>query len=157
MEIRSKHVLITGATKRLGRAMADCLLSEGARLSAHYHTAKDEALLFERSASQKGLAVRSIEADLRQSAAAVNLVKKAVAEFGPIDILVNSASLFYPTPAHSAQGHQWAELLSCNLTSLFFLCQTVHNTQPEGGVIVNLADVYAERALPGYAAYSATK
>ncbi|MEZ4751173.1 MAG: SDR family oxidoreductase [Bdellovibrionota bacterium] len=157
MDIANKHVLITGAAKRLGRAMAERLLREGARLSAHYHTAKEEAQELEQKATQNGQAVHCIKGDLRDPSTAKDVIDKAVATLGPVDILINSASLFYPTPGDSATASEWETLLSCNLTSLFFLCQHTHRTQPRGGTIVNLADVYAERALAGYAAYSATK
>ncbi|MCB0418557.1 MAG: SDR family oxidoreductase [Bdellovibrionales bacterium] len=157
MHTQSKHVLITGGAKRLGRAIADRLLQEGARLTVHYHTAQPEAQAFEKEAKKRGHEIQCLSADLADPAAPKQIVEKAIAGLGPIDVLINSASLFFPTPAQSATQNAWDELLPCNLTSLFFLCQQVHNTQPKGGVILNLCDVYAERALPGYAIYSATK
>lgn len=155
MNIAGKHALITGASKRIGRAIADRLLAEGANISAHYFTSEKTALEFQQSAAPR---VQVFQADLRDTTAAAQLCQRAKRAFGPVDILVNSASVYYPTPADTCTESEWDDLMACNLKALFFLAQAVHAAQPDrGGVILNLVDVYAERALSGYAPYTATK
>src|SRR5688572_5006600 len=91
MELRGKHVFITGAAKRLGRAMADAMLPLDIKLSAHYFKSEKEVR------ELKGK-VFAVQADLKSVDQLRAAVKKAETAHGPIDVLINSASDFYPTP-----------------------------------------------------------
>ena len=97
-------------------------------------------------------------ADLDDTAALDELVQRAIDAWGHLDALVNNASTFYPTPLGTVTESQWDALLGSNLKAPFFLCQAAapHLARRQGA-IVNLVDIYAERPLKGYPAYSIAK
>jgi NAD(P)-dependent dehydrogenase (short-subunit alcohol dehydrogenase family) len=156
MEIQNRHALITGAARRVARRIAERLLERGAKVTAHYHASKKEA---ETLVDQFGKDnVFLVPADLRDMKALARLVCESQKYFGPIDILVNSASDFYPTPALEVTEEQWDHLFSLNLKAQFFLAQGCgKEMKARGGVILNIADVNGERPMKKYAPYSATK
>lgn len=155
MKIQNAHVLVTGSARRIGRCLAERFLKEGARLTGHYHHSHSEAEGLLRLAPGK---VHLVSADLSRVSEARKLVRAAEEKFGPIDILVNSASIFFPTPALGATEDEWDQLLDTNLKGIYFLCQAagVQMTQ-RGGLILNLADVNCVRPMPNYAPYVISK
>ncbi len=85
------------------------------------------------------------------------LVAEAEKAFGPIDVLVNSASSFYPTPVETVTEAHWDDLERINLKAPFFLSQAARKNMKAGSVIVNIADVNGERAMRRHAPYSCSK
>jgi len=163
MILSGKHVLVTGAGKRLGRAIAELLLApaRGAdvRLSAHYRTSRAEAESLAAWGKSHGRVVRPCAGDLGDVPSLQAMVKGAEAALGPVDVLVNCASDFYPTPADTVSEAEWDHFLSVNLKGQFFLAQAVApGMKARGsGVIVNLGDVNAEKPMARYAPYNASK
>lgn len=159
-EIRGKHVLITGAGKRLGRAIADKLVPFGIQLTAHYQSSEKEALELVTSAEKSGGKGQALKTDLHSVSDVEALAKKAMAKFGPVDILVNSASIFFPTPLEKVTEAQWDEMMDVNLKAQFFLsraCGVVLKEKQRSGVIVNLVDANVRKTLPGYTPYMVSK
>lgn len=152
MDLKDKHVFVTGAGKRIGRLFAETFLKAGCRLTGHY---------FQSSAAVKELKgdrFFSVAADLRKVVQIQSAAQTSVAHFGPVDILVNCASDFYPTPTLQCSEEQWDDLLSVNLKGPFFLAQSLADgMQQRGGVILNIADVNGERAIKNHAPYSVSK
>lgn len=149
-----KHVFITGAAKRVARAIAERLLPEGIRLTAHYFHSKEEAEGLRRLAPDR---ITLVQGDLRDMKALPPLVAQAEKAYGPIDVLINSASSFYPTPVDTVTEEQWDDLERINLKAPFFLSQAAARNMKPGAVILNIADVNGERALKRYAPYSVSK
>ena len=90
----------------------------------------------------------ALAADLADADALPRLVAEAVAHYGRLDVLVNNASAFYPTPVGAATPAQWDELFASNARAPFFLAQTAApHLAAAQGCIVNLVDIYAERPL----------
>ncbi|HEX7340547.1 MAG TPA: pteridine reductase [Rhodanobacteraceae bacterium] len=151
--------LITGAARRIGAVIARELHAAGYDLALHYRhsTTEMQALCMELEARRAGSTL-SIAADLADAAAAPVLVEATVARFGQIDALVNNAACFYATPLATTTPEQFDDLVGTNVRAPFFLCQAaaVHLAQ-QHGAIVNIADIYAERPLPGHAAYCISK
>lgn len=152
-------VLITGAARRIGAAIARTLHAEGCDLALHYRGSSGDmqSLVDELEAARAGSTL-ALQADLAVFDRLPELVAKTVGHFGRLDALVNNASAFYPTPAGSATPAQWEELFAINARAPFFLAQAAApHLRAARGAIVNLADVYAERPRADLAVYAASK
>lgn len=151
--------LITGGARRIGAEIARTLHRSGMDVVIHYHRSVDDA----RALQQELLAVRPdsvvlIDGDLSDLAKLRNLVKETVSQFGRLDLLVNNASSFYPTPVSEATSEQWDDLVGVNLRAPFFLSQAAAPSLRESrGSIVNIVDIYAERPLRAHPIYCAAK
>lgn len=154
MKIESKHVLITGGAVRVGREISHQLASRGARLTLHYRSSKEAAERFAGELQKKGVQAQLAQADLKSIPEIKTMFETAVKTFGPVDILINSASTFYPTPAETCSLEQWDDLLQTNLRGQFFVAQEFKK-QIETGVIINIADV--QRPVKMHAPYCASK
>lgn len=154
MRLKAKHVFITGAAKRVARTVAERLLKEGARLTAHYHQSRAEAETLKALAPDR---VTLVQGDLSDMGVMAGLVAQAEKAFGPIDVLINSASNFYPTPVETVTEAQWDDLTQINLKAPFFLAQAAFKSMKPGSVILNIADVNGERAMRRHAPYSCAK
>lgn len=151
--------LVTGSAKRIGAEIARRLHKEGFNLVIHYRqsskTAKDLAALFNKQRPDSAIA---IAADLTKMAHIEKLAKAAQAEWQRLDLLVNNASSFYPTPLGGVTETQWDDLIGSNLKAPFFLAQALANTLREsGGSIINIADIYGERPLQEHSVYCIAK
>ena len=148
MDISGKHILITGAAKRLGRAISERLIPYKIHLTAHYHTSEKEAQELVSLCQKAGGKAQALSADLRSLKDLESFFKKSTEKFGPVDILINSASMFFPTPLGTVTEAQWDELLSTNLKSHFFLTQHFANAlkpSKKPGAVINLCDVNVRR------------
>lgn len=158
MNVKGTHVFVTGAAKRLGRAIAESFLPHGVTLSAHCRVSRAELESLERAAEQAGSRCHAIKADLRNVNEVRRAVKEAEDRFGPVDILINSASSFYPTPALQVTEDQWNDLVDANVKGQFFLAQAcAPGMMKKGGVIINLGDVNGERPLRNFTPYAVGK
>jgi len=157
--LASKVVLVTGAARRVGAAIARRLHADGASLVLHYRNSEAEVLKLEKelNAARAGSAVR-VKADLLAPVAPQALIGTARQRFGRLDILVNNASAFYPTRLGEIEAGHWDELIGSNLRAPLFLTQAAApHLALAGGAVVNIADIHAERPLKGYVVYSIAK
>lgn len=154
-----KVALITGGGKRIGAAIARRLHQEGMNLILHYRSSDQEAhaLQSELNAA-RGDSVVLIKGDLLDDHKISNLVQEAVNVHARLDVVVNNASTFYPTPLGKTTEQDWDDLIGTNLKAPYFLCQAA---APElarrGGCIINIADIYGERPLKQHPVYSIAK
>lgn len=159
-----RTALVTGAARRIGAAIARHLHGRGFRVAVHYRNSGAAArqLQAELEAVRPGSCLL-VQADLQDAGAPAHLVEAVTARFGRLDVLVNNASAYYPTALAEATLEQWQELFASNVRAPYFLCQQAAPwLQQAGGnegrsCIVNMADIYAERPLPGYSIYSMAK
>lgn len=159
LPLLGKTVLVTGASRRIGACTARCLHGAGASLALHYRNDQEgaENLAAQLNGTGPG-AVRCYGADLRQLAALERMVSAVVADFGGLDVLVNNASSFFPTPLGQIDEAAWDDLVGSNFKAPLFLSQAAApHLRARQGSIVNITDVHAERPLAGYALYSAAK
>ncbi|MGZ5049511.1 MAG: pteridine reductase [Methylobacter sp.] len=155
----AKNVLITGAAKRIGAACARLLHSEGCNVFLHYRSSETEARQLCNELNRlRPESAQIMQADLLSIAELDAVANKACKAWGGIDVLINNASSFYPTPIDDVTEKQWDELLDSNLKAPFFLAKALAPVLVERkGCIVNIVDIHAERGLSGYPVYSIAK
>ncbi len=151
--LNNKVALVTGAAKRVGRAIALELADAGARVAVHYHTSASAA---EETVERAGGGSALFQADLRQPRECAALITSVKEAFGRIDVLVNNAALFGRTPFAETTEEEWDRFQEVNLKSAFFLSQAAAAVMDEG-VVINIADSAGVTLWPGYIAYSISK
>ena len=152
-------VLVSGGARRIGAAIVRSLHDAGMRVAVHYHRSRAaaEALCEELDARRPGSA-RALSADLMRSASAADLVESTLRAFGRLDAVVNTASLFLPSPLGEIGAETLDPLFSVNTFAPLLISQAAapHLRAP-GAAIVNIGDIYAHRPLATHGAYCASK
>ena len=157
--LTGKVALLTGAARRLGAAMARRLHAGGASVAIHYRgsAAAATALVEELNEARPGSAI-ALQADLLALEQLSQLVEYTVGRLGRLDILVNNASTFYPTPLAEVTGAQFDDLIGTNLRAPLFLAQAAAGQlRLHEGLILNLVDIHGMRPLKRHPAYSSAK
>jgi pteridine reductase len=152
-------VLVTGGAKRLGAAIGRRLHAAGANVVVHYHQSQTsaDALVAELASARAGSAL-AVRADLHDIERLPSLVAAALARFGRLDVLVNNASTFYPTPVGSITLAQFDDLVGTNLRTPLFLSQAAAPAlRAARGLIINMVDIHGRRPLRAHPVYSAAK
>jgi len=151
--------LITGSARRIGAALARGLHRDGYRVVIHYReSGVDASALGAELNQQRPDSAAILQADLLDTARLPTLIADACACFGGLDVLINNASSFYPTPVGSISENDWADLMGSNLKAPLFLCQAAAPVLREHhGAIINMVDIHARRPLPDHPVYSAAK
>ncbi len=157
--MHGKVVLITGGAKRVGAASARLLHEAGANLMIHYRSSATEArALQDELTAIRPDSVALIQADLLDIGGLPALVHQTVATFGGLDVLLNNASSFYPTPVGSISEKDWIDLMGSNLKAPMFLSQAAApELKKRRGCIINITDIHAERPMKSYVVYSVAK
>jgi pteridine reductase len=151
--------LVTGAGKRVGAVIARTLHAAGYDLVLHCRrsVAETGTLATELEHARTGSTL-VLQAELADPHAPAMLVDATLAHFGRLDALINNASAFFPTPVGTATAEQWNELFASNAQAPFFLAQAATPAlRAARGAIVNLVDIYAERALANHPVYCMAK
>jgi len=158
MELEGRVALVTGAGRRLGRAMASALATRGMTLAIHHHASSDGAQqLKQEIIASSGRAV-CFEADLTDAHAARALPDRVVREFGRLDVLVNSAAVMHRLSLEETTPEQWDAILNLNLRAVFFCTQgAAPALRASRGKVVNLADLAGLEPWSGFAAHSVSK
>lgn len=151
--------LITGAAKRIGAAMATRLHSEGFRVIIHYGHSKDDAHTLARKLNDiRPDSATCLQANLCDSEDVEALSENAVNVWGQLDVLVNNASSFYPTPIGSISEEDWLSLVGSNVKGPLFLSQALAPAlRKTKGCIVNMVDMHIDRPLPKHSVYLLAK
>ena len=158
-ELAGKTALVTGAARRIGATIVRVLHGAGANVVVHYRSSAEDAqrLAAELNAARARSAAVA-ECDLLDLTRHSGLIASAVEAFGGLDILVNNASTFYPTPVGDITPIDWDDLVGTNLKAPLFLAQAAAPALHErGGLIINLADIHGMRPLRRYPVYSLAK
>ena len=159
MNLAGRTVLVTGAARRLGRAIAEDLAGQGARVAVHYRHSATEADTVVAAIRTRGGVAAAFAADLANPNAAAALAAEVVAALGPVDVLVNNASVFVRTPIDTVGEREWDEAMTVNLKVPYLLSLALGRAMRARGAgkIVNLADIAAERPYLDYLPYSVSK
>jgi len=158
-----KAILITGAAKRIGRALAAALADDGWAIAVHYAGSKSEAEELVASIQYKGGKAIALQADLRDAEAVEKLIPAATNALGPLTALINNASTFERDTAHSLSQDSWDTHLNANLRAPALLMRDFAN-QPElqhGSIedanIINVTDQRVDRLTPDFTSYTVSK
>jgi pteridine reductase len=157
--LAGKSVLITGAAKRVGAAIARMLHGAGASIVLHYRGSVNEAdaLAADLNRIRAGSAT-AVQADLLATARLPALIERAQRAHGRLDILVNNASSFYPTLLGEITEREWDDLIGTNLKAPLFLAQAAATPlKLSRGLILNIVDIHGLRPLRRHAVYSVAK
>jgi pteridine reductase len=157
--LTGKTALITGAARRVGAQIARVLHGAGANVVLHYRSSAEDAtrLANELNGTRPNSAAVA-ECDLLDVAQVKKLPASAQQAFGGLDILVNNASTFYPTPVGDITEIDWDDLIGTNLRAPLFLAQAAAPLLHErAGLIINVADIHGLRPLRRYPVYSIAK
>lgn len=159
MEISDKVALITGSSDRVGRIIALTLSAKGAKVAIHYYSNEDKALDTQREIERLGSKSMILCSDISQRKDWMDMVNKIKDRWGRIDILVNNAAIFYPTPFFEITDDQWDHFMDTNLRGTFYGCQIIGELmyRQKLGKIINIADVSAQNVWPGYIPYCISK
>lgn len=152
-------ILITGGARRVGAQIARTLHAAGARILVHYRSSAAAAkeLGAELNVTRPGSAAL-VAADLQQDDAPDRLIAAALGHFGRLDVLINNASTFYPTPLGKITRTAWDDLMGSNLRAPLFLAQAAApSLAKQRGLIINVIDIHGLRPLKGYPVYSIAK
>jgi len=157
--LTGKSALVTGAARRVGAAIVRALHAAGANVVLHYRSSSEEAAALAQELN--GARPRSAtlaQCDLLDSAALTQLADASAAAFGGLDILVNNASSFYPTPVGDIDEDDWNDLIGTNLKAPLFLAQAAAAALRErSGLIVNLTDIHGVRPMRRHPVYCVAK
>lgn len=151
--------LITGGAKRVGASIARRLHQAGFQLMIHYRSSAEEARTLQAvlNADRPG-SVALVQADLLNIDSLNSLVDETVRTFGRLDVLVNNASSFTPTPVGEITKKDWDDLIGSNLLAPLFLSQAaMPQLRANRGCIVNIVDIHADRPMKNYVVYSTAK
>jgi pteridine reductase len=149
--------LVTGAGRRVGRAIAVALGGRGMRVAVHYHQTERGAHETVQAIVDAGGDAFTIQADLGKAEAPGRLIAEAVDRLGSLDVLVNSAAVMIRTPFGEVTERVWDEMFALNLRAPFFCAQAAAPRMRDGGIIINIADLAAFESWTGYIPHGASK
>ena len=155
----NKVALITGSAKRIGAAITKRLHDSGLNTLVHYHESDSHAeellneLNFKRPNSAYG-----VRCDLMNFESYDMLIESCIDQFGRLDVLINNASAFFPTPIDTLDKSQWDKLFTVNVEAPAFLIkQASEHLKQNNGCVINMTDIHGEKPLMDYPVYSASK
>jgi 3-oxoacyl-[acyl-carrier protein] reductase len=154
-----KSVLITGASRGIGRAIALRMAEEGANVAIHYRRERLRAEQVALEIEAKGCRAALFAADVRDDAAVRAMAGHAVQTFGAIDVWVNNAGVEYEEPLEAISEAHWDETFAINVKGLFYCCRAIapHMLARERGAIVNIASRFGFLGDPYSLPYGASK
>ncbi len=154
-----RTVLITGAAKRIGRALAEDLGAHGWSVAIHYNESKDDADSVAQNVRASGARAITLQADLGNADEVAALVPRAAMELGPLACLINNASIFERDEAETVTLDSWERHQAVNLRAPLFLTQAFADQLPaaDQGVVINIIDERVWRLTPHFVSYTVSK
>jgi len=155
----NKVVLVTGGSHRIGAEICRCFHRDGYNILLHYNRSESAAKSLQSELCEKREdSVRLLQFDLVSNKVWSDLLDFCHDQWGRLDVLVNNASSFYPTPIGEVTEQHWDDILGSNLKGAFFLSQALAPALREvAGCIVNVIDIHGDRPLKNYSVYSIAK
>jgi pteridine reductase len=158
MEPAGRVALVTGAGRRLGRAMAGALAARGMTLAIHHNSSAAGAAELREEIVRAGGRADCFAADLADPVAARELPRRVAAHFGRLDLLVNSAAVMHRLRFEDTTPEQYDAILDLNLRAAFFCAQGAAGAlRAARGKMINMADLGGLEPWPGFAAHSLSK
>jgi len=159
MDPKGKIAFVTASARRIGRVTTLALAAAGANVVINYRTSADEAEATADDARALGVEAMTVQLDVSDYRNVGAAITKIDQDFGPIDILVNNASLFKQAPLPTTDFSVWHNTIDVIVHTPFYCANAVapQMMQKGAGVIINIIDLSAWEAWPGYAAHSVAK
>ncbi len=159
MEIAGSVVLITGAAQRVGRAVALDLAEHGAHIAFSYYLESEPWRATAEAIERLGVRSFAMQADVTKADQVRALAQAVLQRFGRVDVLINNASIWLKKPALEIGEAEWDAEMNLNAKAPFMMAQAIapHMIAQGRGLIVNITDLSAFQAWPGYAHHSASK
>lgn len=157
--LNGKCALVTGAARRIGATIARELHSLGANIAIHYRSSRDDATKLANELNrERPDSASCFEGRLNRIGEATRLLEKVLDWQAQLDILVNNASSFFPTPLGEITEQDWTDLMGSNLKGPIFLCQAAAEAlRTSHGTIINIVDIHARRPLRDHVVYGTAK
>ena len=159
MLLEGKVAIVTGASRGIGKAIAQQFIAQGAKVAFTYHSSAEAAAALEKELSAGGGTVKGFQSDAASMTDAERLVGEVVEAFGTVDIVINNAGITDDTLLMRMTEEQWDRVISVNLKSCFNLTKAVMRTmlKARSGSIVNISSVVGVQGNAGQANYAASK
>jgi 3-oxoacyl-[acyl-carrier protein] reductase len=157
VSLQGKVALVTGASRGIGRAIAERLSQEGAAVAINYERSAEEARKLVGELTAAGGQAVALQGDIGKVSEIIRLFDETMARFGKLDILVNNAGLMITKPVTAVSEAEYDRIFAVNVKGVFFACQQAATRLADGGRIINLSSSTTVRMMPSYAAYVATK
>lgn len=157
--LEGKIALITGASRGIGKGIAERFVAEGATVIFTYRSSEEKARALEAELSAKGGSAKGFKSDAGDFTQAAQLVEDVVKEFGTIDIVINNAGITRDNLLMRMSEEHWDEIMDVNLKSVFNLTKAVMRTmlKARSGSIINMSSVVGVKGNAGQANYAASK
>ena len=157
--LQDKVALITGASRGIGKAIAETFAEQGASIAFTYHSSVEKANALEKELGAKGVKVKGFKSDAGSFEESEQLIKDVLEEFGQINVLVNNAGITRDTLILRMSEDQWDAVIETNLKSVFNLTKHVARTmmKQRGGSIINLTSIVGMIGQAGQSNYAASK
>ena len=155
--LKGKVALVTGASRGIGRAIAERLARDGAAVAINYSSDAVEAQKAVAEIKAAGGEAFAIRADVGRVPEILRLFEETLAHFGRLDILVNIAGVMFTKPVSATTEAEFDRIFAINVKGTFFSCQQAVARLAEGGRIINISSSTTARLMPAYGAYVATK
>jgi 3-oxoacyl-[acyl-carrier protein] reductase len=159
MLLEGKVAIVTGASRGIGKAIAQQFIAQGAKVAFTYRSSAEAAAALEQELSAGGGTVKGFQSDAASMTDAERLVGEVVEAFGTVDIVINNAGITDDTLLMRMTEEQWDRVISVNLKSCFNLTKAVMRTmlRARSGSIVNISSVVGVQGNAGQANYAASK
>ena len=159
MLLEGKVAIVTGASRGIGKAIAEQFIAQGAKVAFTYRSSSEAAAALEKELSAGGGTVKGFQSDAASMTDAERLVGEVVKAFGTVDIVINNAGITDDTLLMRMTEEQWDRVISVNLKSCFNLTKAVMRTmlKARSGSIVNISSVVGVQGNAGQANYAASK
>lgn len=157
--LEGKTAIVTGATRGIGKAIAETFASNGANVAFTYASSEEKAKAIESDLIAMGVKAKAYKSDAADMSAAEELVKEVLAEFGTVDVLVNNAGITKDGLLMRMSEEDWDRVMDTNLKSVFNMTKCIMRTMMKnrGGSIINMSSVVGVKGNAGQANYAASK
>ena len=156
-DLTNKVALVTGGSRGIGAATARRLAADGATVAISYNASPDAADAVVKAITDAGGQAAAFQADASSADASAALVSDVVERFGRLDILVNNAGVYETNAVHETTDAQFDANFDVNVGGVFATTRAAASTLSDGGRIVNIGSIVANRGMPGNSAYGASK
>lgn len=158
MEIKGKVALVTGSAKRVGKGIAVALAQAGAGVIVHYNHSREPAEKTAAQIRQLGVEALVVQADLQHPDQIAEMFETITNHFGHLEILVNSAAAYDPTPIDELTAEQWDKQMTTNARApALCIRYAIPLMHLHGGAIINITDIQLRRPRADFIAYTASK